>query len=334
MRPPPTVISIGTFDGVHAGHAAIVRRAHELAQAHNATGGVTVLSFDPHPLTRLAPERAPARLTTFLQRTRLLTRAGATTVERLEPTDDILALTPAAFLEWVIAKHNPVAFVEGHDFRFGKDKSGSLDTLRALCQPRGIVVETVPAVAAGLSDDTVVTASSSIARWLLERGRVRDAWAVLAHPYRIEGVVVQGDRRGRTLGFPTANIDSPNLIPADGVYATLATLPDGSTTPGALSVGTKPQFGAHARTAEVYLLGVECEPNTPTTPNLPGLPEYGWPICLDLVGWVREQMRFATVEHMLEQIHRDCGRVSRIVDTVTTEPRHSTAPELHHGTTA
>ncbi len=331
MRPAPTVISIGTFDGVHAGHAAILHRARRLAQACNAAGGVTVLSFDPHPRTRLDPERAPARLTTFDQRARLLTRAGATTIERLEPTDDLLALTPEAFLEWVVAKHNPVAFVEGHDFRFGKDKAGDLDTLRSICQPRGIEVQTVPAVAVGLSDNTVVTASSTIVRWLLERGRARDAWAVLARPYRIEGTVVQGDRRGRMLGFPTANIDSTTLIPTDGVYATLATLPDGTTAPGALSVGTKPQFGEHARTAEVFLLGIQREANAA---NLPGLPEYGWPICLDLVGWVREQMRFATVEHMLEQIRRDCGRVARIVDTVTADPHHSTATELHHGTTA
>lgn len=327
MRPAQTVISIGTFDGVHAGHAAIVHRARDLARVHNAAGGVTILSFDPHPLASLAPERAPGRLTTFAQRAGLLTRAGATTVERLAPTDDLLSLSPAAFLEWVIAKHNPVAFVEGQDFRFGKDRVGGLDSLRGLCRPRGIEVETVPPVAAGLSDNTVVTASSSIARWLIMRGRARDVWAVLGRPYRLEGTVIRGDRRGRTLGFPTANIDTPVLLPADGVYATLATLPDGNTTPGALSVGTKPQFGEHARTAEVYLVGVERDADGP---NLLGLPEYDWPITLDLVGWVREQLAFASVDTLLEQIRRDCDRVARIVDQTTTASPTTHDPATHH----
>ncbi|MFG0259702.1 MAG: riboflavin kinase, partial [Phycisphaerales bacterium JB041] len=233
------------------------------------------------------------------------------------PTDELLALTPEAFLEWVIAKHNPRAFVEGADFRFGKDRAGTIETLESLCHPRGIEVHTVAPVAVGLSDNSAVTASSTIVRWLLGRGRARDAWAVLTRPHIIAGTVVRGDRRGRTLGYPTANIDTPNLVPADGVYASLVTLPDGSTAPGALSVGTKPQFGEHARTAEVYLLGRRPEPGASV---LPGLPEYGWPISLDLVGWVREQMQFPTLQGLLDQIERDCARVAQIVESVTTAP--------------
>lgn len=331
MRPPPTIVSIGNFDGVHAGHVAILSRAGQLAGDLGAVGGTTVLAFDPHPLTRLNPDRTPARLTTFEQRTSLLTQAGAATIERLEPTDDLLALTPEAFLERVIAKHNPRAFVEGADFRFGKDRAGTIDTLKTLCQPRGIEVHTVPPVAVGLSDNSAVTASSTIARWLLQHGRARDAWAVLTRPHRITGTVVQGDRRGRTLGYPTANIDTPNLIPADGVYATLATLPDGTTGPGALSVGTKPQFGEHARTAEVYLLGRAPRPDTP---NLPGLPEYGWPITLDLAGWVREQMQFPSLQGLLDQIERDCTRVEHILKAVTTPSTPNTNPTHPHEATA
>lgn len=324
MRPPPTIVSIGNFDGVHAGHVAILDRARELAGDLGAVGGIAVLAFDPHPLTRLDPGRTPARLTTFEQRTRLLTQAGATTIERLGPTDDLLALTPEAFLERVIAKHNPRAIIEGADFRFGKDRAGTIDTLKSLCQPRGIEVHTVTPVAVGLSDNSAVTASSTIARWLINHGRARDAWAVLTRPHRITGTVVRGDRRGRTIGYPTANIDTPNLIPADGVYATLATLPDGSTTPGALSVGTKPQFGEHARTAEVYLLGHKPQPDAP---NLPGLPEYGWSISLDIVGWVREQMQFPALQGLLDQIERDCARVEHILKTVTAAPtRDSNRP--------
>lgn len=330
MRPAPTIVSIGNFDGVHTGHAAILRRATVLVDALGATGGTTALAFDPHPLTVLDPERSPARLTTFAQRAELLKQAGANTVIRLEPQQDLLGLTPEAFLERVVAMHNPRAIVEGTDFRFGRDRAGDLDTLRALCKPRGIEVHAVPAVAVGLSDNTAVTASSTMARWLIERGRVRDAWALLTRPHRLTGAVVQGDRRGRTLGFPTANIETPNLLPADGVYATVATMPDGSKAAGALSVGVKPQFGEHARTAEVYLLDMKPEAGAP---NLPGLPEYGWPLTLDLVGWIREQMRFPSLDGLLAQIERDCSRARAIFESVTTEqPQHHL--QHQHGTMA
>lgn len=326
MRPQPTVITVGNFDGVHAGHRAILRRGRELAGAVGAPGGVAVLTFDPHPLARLAPERAPGTITPLAERTELLRDAGADAVHRLEPGPDLLGMPPEAFLEWVIARYNPAAFVEGPDFHFGKGRAGDLGVLRRLCEPRGIAVKAVAPLAVGLSDGTVVTASSSIARWLIEHGRVRDAWAVLTRPHRLRGEVVRGERRGRTLGYPTANLRTENLLPGDGVYAAWATLPDGSRLPAALSVGVKPQFhgGGHARTAEAFLLDAAAEDGGPA---LRGLPEYGWTLDLDLVGWVREQMRFDSVERLLSQMDRDCGRVREICAAVTRPPpATSTSP--------
>lgn len=305
MRPPPRVITVGNFDGVHLGHAAILRRARELAAEHNAPGGVLVLAFDPHPATRLAPERAPRRLTSFEQRAELLRAAGADEVQRLAPGDDLLGLSPEAFVEWVHARFAPRVWVEGPDFHFGQRRAGNMDTLRELGEVRGFQVDQVPAVATALTDNTIVTASSTIARWLIERGRARDAWCVLGRPHRLAGTVVPGDRRGRALGFPTANIDTDSMLPGDGVYGAVATFPDGSRHSAALSVGSKPQFDGAVRAAEAYVLDLKAEEGRA---NLPGLPEYGWPITVDIIGWVRGQLRFDSVERLVEQMGRDCER--------------------------
>jgi hypothetical protein len=179
-------------------------------------------------------------------------------------------------------------------------------------------------VGVGLSDGTVAGASSSIARWLLPaRPRPRRVGRADAPPPPLGRRGARRTARART-GFPTANFNTPNLLPADGVYASLATLPDGLVRPGALSVGTKPQFaGASARTAEVHLLGCP-----PAQPHLPRLPEYGWPIVLDLVGWVREQMAFDSVERLVNQMARDCARVEAMAGSCQppAEPRPAHAP--------
>lgn len=322
MRPPPAIVTVGNFDGVHAGHAAILRRARELAGARNASGGVVVLAFDPHPLSRLAPERAPALLTTFEARAALLREAGADTVERMEPTEEFLRLSPEAFVEWVVARHNPRAFVEGPDFRFGHGRAAGVEMLRELGAERGFDVEVATSVGVALMDHTVVTASSSVVRWLVAGGRIRDAWSVLGRPHVLRGTVAPGDRRGRSLGFPTANFSCEVLLPGDGVYAAVATLPGGIRRPAALSVGSKPQFAGVTRTAEAYLLD---SPAAEGAAHLPGLPEYGWALTLDVVGWVRDQMRFDSVERLVAQMERDCARVRTIVDSLTTTTAH-TAP--------
>jgi riboflavin kinase/FMN adenylyltransferase len=159
-----------------------------------------------------------------------------------------------------------------------------------------------------------VPASSSIARWLIEHGRVRDAAAVLGRAYEMTGTVVAGDRLGRQIGYPTANLDSPCLAPADGVYCGTAVLPDRRRVTAATSVGTKPTFGERARTVEAFLLldgtGREWRP-------IPGLPEYGWPLRLEFTHWLRDQTRFDSVEELLAQMGRDTARTRELL---TEEP--------------
>lgn len=305
-----SVISIGTFDGCHIGHQALIRRAREIAKA-NPGSRVVAMAFDPNPLEILRPAQAPARLTTFATRSRHLVEAGADEVVRLEPTPEFLGLSPREFLDRCIERHHPIAFVEGEDFRFGRGRAGTVQTLRDLGSAMGFSVDVVQGVEVALGDHQIVPARSTMVRWLLGHGRVRDAAILLGRAYELEGTVVRGDRRGRTIGYPTANLETVCMAPADGVYACRATLPDGRVFSAAVSVGKKPTFGEHARAVEAFILnpggaGKRWAP-------IDGLSEYGWPLRLEFVAWVREQVKYGSLQDLLDQIARDCDRVDEIV---------------------
>ena len=307
--PQPSVLSIGTFDGVHLGHQALIRRAREIARDHPGTR-VVALVFKPNPLEVLRPEAAPPRLSMFEQRKQWILDAGADEVVRLEPTREFLAETPERFVRECVAKYRPIAFVEGDDFHFGRARAGNNAVLAEFGRTMGFRVEVVPTVSIALTDHQLVSARSTIVRWLLGHGRVRDAAIVLGRPYELSGIVVQGDRRGRSIGFPTANLETPTLIPADGVYGALAELPDGRRFAAALSIGSKPTFGAHARAVEAFLLQPGDRPRSWSP--IEGLPEYGWNLRLLLLGWVREQVRFDSLPALLDQMERDCERCHHI----------------------
>ncbi len=324
---PPTAVTIGTFDGVHAGHAELIRRA----RAHvGPEGRVVVLSFDPHPASALPGRSAPPRLTTFAARARLLAEAGADEVRRLEPGPDLLSLTPEQFIGHVLSDFAPRVIVEGDDFRFGKGRAGTPEGLVALGNERGFAVEIVPEIDIELADQATIRASSTTVRWLLEQGRVADAARVLGRPHAIEGTVRRGDRLGRTLGFPTLNIDPETALPADGVYAALSRLPDGRRLPTALSIGVRPTVNdGLQRCTEAHLLGLPTSIDKDAAPTdwapLHGLPEYGWPVAFEPIAWIREQVRFADLQALTDQIRRDCARARALLDTNIHEP---TAPTL------
>lgn len=309
MTQTRSVLTIGTFDGVHAGHAALLARARTLATTGNAQ--VVAMAFDPHPLTILRPDQAPARLTSFHDRERLLKAAGADLVARLQPTAEFLSTSPGEFLDRVCQQWAPLAFVEGADFRFGKGRSGDIESLRERGRTAGFQVDVVPPVTVVLGDHTIAPASSTLARWLISSGRIADATVVLGHPYELAGTVERGDRRGRTIGFPTANLRTDCLLPADGVYAAEALLDDGRSFTAAVSVGTKPTFDGSRRELEAFLIDAPTEND-----RVAGLPEYGWGLRLRLAAWVREQARFSSVASLVEQMHRDCVRIR----TLTGEP--------------
>ncbi|MEE8460273.1 MAG: riboflavin kinase [Phycisphaerales bacterium] len=297
-----TAITIGTFDGVHRGHAALVAAARDAA---GDGGRVVVLCFDPHPLSVLRPDAAPLRLSTFRQRRHWLRAAGADDVIALEPTDELLGQSPEAFLDWVMSEYSPDVIVEGRDFRFGQDRSGCIQTIAAHARAAGYRAITVDDVEGTLTDGSVVRITSSIIRWLICAGRVRDAALLLGHPYVICGPVVRGDGRGGPdLGMPTANIDPCQTLPADGIYAGLATGPDGLRYPAAVSVGTKPTFGENPRVCEAHLIGLD-----------PDTDKYGWTLRLEFHEWLRDQVAFEGIDHLVEQMHRDVARVQEAMAT-------------------
>lgn len=307
MAGSASVVTIGSFDGCHAGHAALVRRARELADRSGAR--VIAMALFPHPASVLRPGQEPALLTTWERREALLRELGADDVVRLEPTAELLALEPDMFVERHLLPLGPVAVVEGADFRFGRGRRGDIGVLRVLGGAHGFEVETLGEVRVTLHDESEVRASSSLVRELVRTGRVRDAACVLGRPHRVEGTVHQGDRLGRQIGCPTANVAAETLPPADGVYAGLATLPTGEAFPAAISMGTRPTVtGSPERRFEVHLLGV-----TNDGPAIAGLHEYGWWIRVDLHAWLREQIRYASLDELIEQLGRDCGRTLEIM---------------------
>ncbi|MCI0363975.1 MAG: bifunctional riboflavin kinase/FMN adenylyltransferase [Phycisphaerales bacterium] len=293
-------ITIGNFDGVHLGHVELIRAARSAVDGRaGANGRVMVLALDPHPLTVLRPSAAPPRLSSIDQRFGWIRQAGADEVIVLKPDADFLSQTAEEFIGRIAEEYSPEAIVEGPDFRFGRGRAGSVETLRELskkCRFRTIVVDPVEVV---LSDQSVVRASSSMARWLIERGRVRDAAMVLGRPYQLSADVVPGDRRGRELGVPTINLHQGDfLLPADGIYSGDATLPNGQPFAAAISVGAKPTFGSHPRVCEAHLLGYSGP-----------LDDYGWKVQLDFHDWLRDQLTFSNVKLLVEQLKRDIAAV-------------------------
>jgi riboflavin kinase/FMN adenylyltransferase len=281
-------VTVGNFDGVHLGHQALVAAARR--QADRLGGPAVVVTFDPPPHTVLHPDSGPPRppLTTLADRAELLHKVGADHVVILRTSPALLALSPEAFFEDVLARQlDAKAVVEGYDFRFGRGRAGTNDTLRALCAAAGIAFDEVGRVA--LRGEPV---SSSRVRAAIVGGDVARAAELLARPYRITGTVVAGARRGRTIGFPTANLgDVPTVLPGNGVYAVRATV-DGTMWQAAANVGPNPTFGEDARKIEVHLIGFSGD-------------VYGKVLGVDFVTKLRDTRPFAGAGELVEQLKRD-----------------------------
>ncbi|MFT3685034.1 MAG: riboflavin kinase [Phycisphaerales bacterium] len=309
-------MTIGNFDGVHLGHRALIEAARRLVDSGHAERVVAMVFF-PHPAIALGrPEQAPSLISNFGQRKQWLQHLGADEVIQLDPhepvpgapVDKVIDMTAQQFVSWLVRTHNTRGFVEGSDFRFGKGRQGSIETLRDTAKDIGGIVQAVENVEVMLSDGSRVPAQRRHPQAARIRPRVRRracARKTLRDPRR----VTQGDRRGRTIGFPTANITPACDLPGDGVYACLAELPDGTTVPAAVSVGTNPTFTtSKRRTLEAHLLGVG-GPDRLIADN-----EYGWPIRLEFLEWIRAQATFTTLDGLITAIRHDCERVEKIAE--------------------
>ena len=279
-------VTVGNFDGVHLGHRALVRATRALA---GRLGGPAVaVSFDPPPHQVLHPGPVRPPLTTLPERADLLHAAGADHVVILRTSPSLLALSPEAFFEDVMARQlGAKGVVEGYDFRFGRGRAGTNATLRDLCGAAGLAFEDVQQVVhAG------EPVSSSRVRAAIVAGDVSAATDLLARPYRVSGIVVPGARRGRLIGFPTANLgEVPTVLPGNGVYAVRATV-DGKVWPAAANIGPNPTFGDDARKIEVHLIGFSGD-------------VYGRSLTVEFAARLRETRPFAGIAELVEQLKRD-----------------------------
>ena len=207
-------ISIGNFDGVHRGHAKLMRRLQERAQ--ELDGPAVAFTFDPHPVRLLRPEHAPPPLTWTNRKAQLLGQLGIDALIAYPTTQALLNLEPAEFIQQVVVDQLQArAMIEGPNFYFGRNRAGNTDTLAALCDQHGIVLEIVEPL-----EHNGAIVSSSRVRDLLKAGEVQAAAELLSRPYRLRGMVTHGARRGREIGFPTANLEAiDTLIPKPAVYA-------------------------------------------------------------------------------------------------------------------
>ncbi len=293
----PCVVTLGNFDGVHRGHRAVLAEVIAEARARRLTS--VAVTFHPHPIAVLFPDKAPAELTTLEQRLALLADTGLDAVLVLEFTREFAAQTPEEFVDGVFVDAlDAQVVVVGEDTRFGVRNSGTVATLQQLGADRGFAVRAIADVG-----DTGRWSSTRV-RALVAEGEVGAAGELLGRPPRVEGVVVHGDHRGRLLGFPTANLGGPiaGLIPADGVYAGwLIRLdrPDGDPErrlPAAISIGTNPTFDGTQRRVEGYVL------------DRTDLELYGEPIAYEFVSRLRPTLRFDGVEPLIEQMNADVAQ--------------------------
>lgn len=245
-----SVVTVGTFDGVHRGHQAVLA---EICRRARATGRRSVLlTFDPHPLSVVRPEVAPRLLTTPIEKTEILTQAGIDVLVYQQFDETLAAYRPERFVDEILLGRLRVEeLVIGYDHGFGRNRSGDADTLRQIGRQRGFEVDVVPPV--DLGDAPV---SSSRLRQLVAQGELDQVAEGLGRPYSLTGRVIRGDGRGRTLGFPTANLKvegAAKLLPPAGVYGVRVQLPDGPRV-GALHLGPRPTFEGATPSIEVHIL--------------------------------------------------------------------------------
>ncbi len=288
-------IAIGNFDGIHRGHQAVLDLARSATPAP-----LGVMTFEPHPREFFAPHTPPFRLMNAEARANRLAKLGVSHLYELPFNAELASLTAEAFARDVLAQGvGAVHVTVGADFCFGKGRSGTTDDLRRFGEQLGFGVTVASLLEAG--DQPI---SSTAIRAALSEGRPRDARAMLGHWHRIEGEVLHGDKRGRDLGFPTANMSIAGLHPPRfGVYAVLVdvlTGPQAGSYQGAASIGVRPMFGENLPNIETYLFNF--------SGNL-----YGEHLSVALVEFLRPEMKFDDLPGLIRQMDEDCIRAREIL---------------------
>jgi riboflavin kinase / FMN adenylyltransferase len=290
-----SVVTIGVFDGVHRGHQQII--GYAVKRASDLGLRSVVVTFDPHPSEVVRPGSHPAILTEPNRQAELIEALGVDALCVIPFTVEFSRLTPEAFAHDVLVEHlNAAVVMVGENFRFGHRAAGDVDLLRRLGRTFGFDVQAPPLVA---EEGTVF--SSTYIRTCVHAGDVAAAARALGRPHRVEGVIVRGDRRGREIGFPTANLlTRPNsAVPADGVYAAWL-IRGAQRLPAAVSIGTNPTFSGRERRVEAYVLDFDDD-------------LYGERVALDFIERLRDMHHYCGVEPLVAQIRDDVVRTREVL---------------------
>jgi riboflavin kinase/FMN adenylyltransferase len=289
------IVALGNFDGFHLGHQAVVGRAAERARAEGRP--LLVATFDPHPVRFFRPDAPPFRLTTLDQRARLFAAAGADAMLVFRFDAALAAVSAEDFVtDWLIGRIGASGVVTGQDFTFGKNKRGTTELLHAAGATLGLDTEAVAPVSA----DGVPVSSSRI-RAALQAGDCATATRLLTRPFAIEGIVQHGDKLGRTIGYPTANLPlGTYLRPAYGIYAVRGRIDDGRVVDGAANLGIRPTFDPPKELLEPYFFDFSGD-------------LYGQTIEVELHAFLRPEMKFDNLTALTAQMDKDCRQAARIL---------------------
>jgi riboflavin kinase / FMN adenylyltransferase len=289
------IIALGNFDGFHLGHQAVVGRAVALAKAIGRPA--IVATFDPHPIRHFRPDAAPFRLTSLDQRQRLFGAAGADAMLVFDFNAELAGVSASDFIsDWLIARAGASGVVTGEDFTFGKGRGGNTEVLAEIGGAHGLTVETVGPVSEG---GEII--SSSRIREALHAGDCATATRLLTRPFSIEGIVQHGDKVGRTIGYPTANIDMGSYLrPRYGIYAVRGRLADGRILNGAANLGIRPQFDPPKELLEPYFFDFNED-------------LYAQVIEVELHAFIRPEAKFDSLQALMAQMDRDCAEAKAIL---------------------
>lgn len=296
MSVSPVIAAIGNFDGVHRGHVALIGRVAAIARDKGAKAGAVV--FDPHPRRYFRPEDPPFLITTAPARNALLSAAGADAILPLAFNAHLAALSPEEFVRDILKRDLGLAgVVVGGDFRFGKGRAGDADSLSALCTAHGLSAHVIEPLAEKGHSDKI---GSTAIREAILLGEVDRAAGMLGRFWRVDGLVGAGNKVGRTLGFPTANMTLGELIePRRGVYAVRADV-DGEMIAGVANFGRRPTVGAPAPLLETHLFDFSRD-------------IYGKTVGVEFVRFIRDEMKFSGLDALKAQIAEDCDVARRLL---------------------
>jgi len=316
------VLTIGNFDGVHLGHQEILTAARQIANKRKtqlvrrslAGAGLVAMTFDPHPLAILHPQKAPGILTPLELKKHILAEFGVDCLFIQKASPDLLALSPQAYVEQFIVKGiQPSVVVEGESFNFGFDRTGNINLLQKLGGENGFEVSVIKAKEVKLSAGQMVHISSTLIRNLLETGKVADAAIALGRPYRLVGQIVAGQGKGKQLGFPTLNLQPlSQLVPAEGVYAGFVEIGDSveqlyaakENIPAVFSIGRTETLSSD------YPLAIEAHILTGDVGDL-----YSRWLAMDFIERIRSQQKFDSEKELSAQIAKDCEKAGKILTT-------------------